>query len=128
MNLHLPKSGHLPALISGVAVILLSMVALAKIPPAWHSASAFSTGEISAQQGDESSTRHSSHRKARLKPKCNECGVVESMRRVNEEGDSPAIYEIKVRMRDGSMHVSRDANPANWRRGEHVILVGGNQT
>ena len=41
---------------------------------------------------------------------------------------TPAIYEIKVRMRDGSIQVSRDANAANWHRGEHIILIGGNQT
>jgi hypothetical protein len=129
MNLHLQKSAQLRALITGVAVILLSTLALTKLPLARHPDSAFAnTGDISTQQTDDTSTRHSPSRKAKLKPKCNECGVVESMQRVSSDAGSPAIYEIKVRMRDGSMHISHDANPANWRRGQHVILVGGNQT
>jgi hypothetical protein len=129
MNFHLQKSAQIPALISGVAVIVLSTLALTKLPLARHPDSTFgNTGDMSTQQTDDTSTRHSASRKAKLKPKCNECGVVESMQRVNADIDAPAIYEIKVRMRDGSMHISHDANPANWRRGQHVILVGGNQT
>ncbi len=130
MNMQIPKSMQLPALITGIAAILFSTVAMTKAPIAgWSHTSVAGAGEISAQQqlGETPAAQPSGTRKVRMKPKCNECGVVESMRRVTPEGNSPAIYEIKVRMRDGSTHVSRDANPANWRRGEHIILLGGNQ-
>ena len=126
MNIQIPKSMQLPALIIGIGAILFSIVAMTKAPIAgWYYLAG--AGKVSAQQLGELAAAHSGTRQVRVKPKCNECGEVESMRRVNPEGDSPAIYEIKVRMRDGSIQVSHDANAANWHRGEHIILIGGNQ-
>lgn len=60
----------------------------------------------------------------RVKLRCDECGFVESMRWV-EAGNSTETYEITVRMRDGTAHINRDPNPANWRPGERIILIGG---
>ena len=34
-------------------------------------------------------------------------------------------YEITVHLRDGSMRVVTDANPARWRHGEKVIIIAG---
>lgn len=134
MNMQIPKSMQLPALITGIAAILFSTVAMTKVPIAGRSPTSFAgSDEISAQAqlretlAVQPAVSPSGAHKARMKPKCNECGVIESMRRVTLEGNSPAIYEIKVRMRDGSTRVNRDANPANWRPGEHIILLGGNQ-
>jgi len=126
---------QLPALITGIAAILFSTVAMTKAPIAgWSSASFAGSDEISTPQqlhetlAVQPAISPSGAHKARMKPKCNECGVIESMRRLTPEGNSPAIYEIKVRMRDGSTRVNREANPANWRPGEHILLLGGNQT
>ena len=127
MNMHIPKSMQLPALITGVAAILFSTVAMTKGPLSGYSRTAFASLDgISAPEPSPEASVRPAH-KARVKPKCSECGVIESMRRVPPEGDSPAIYEIKVRMRDGSIRVNRDPNPANWRPGEHIILLGANQ-
>ena len=128
MNIQIPKSMQLPALITGIGAILFSTVAMTKAPIAGWSHLA-GENKISAQQqlGESAAAQPSGTRQVRVKPKCNECGVVESMRRINPERDSPAIYEIKVRMRDGSIQVSHDANAATWHRGEHIILLGGSQ-
>jgi hypothetical protein len=83
---------------------------------------------------------------ARVRVKCAECGVVESTR-VIEQGHagidpgataaltkdsrnvvskkSARISEITVRMQDGASHRFVDANLANWRPGERVILIKG---
>ena len=128
MNMSIPKSMQLLALITGVAAILFSAVAMTKGTLAGHAhAAVASLDGISAPEPlSETASAQSAH-KVHVKPKCNECGVIESMRRVPPEGDSPAMYEIKVRMRDGSIRVNRDPNPANWRPGEHIILLGANQ-
>ena len=135
MNMQIPKSMQLLALIVGIAAILFSTVAMTKAPLTgrFHTSVEGFDGVSAQEQARETPTAPlsvspSGARKARVKPKCNECGVVESMRRVAPEGSSPVIYEIKVRMHDGSTRVNRDANPANWRPGEHIILLGGNQS
>ena len=60
-----------------------------------------------------------------MKARCDECGVIESTREVAAVGKSPAIYEITVRLGDGLTHVLSDASQANWRPGERIKLIGG---
>jgi hypothetical protein len=75
-----------------------------------------------------------------VRAKCPECGVVEAMRelaplavdaRPAVAGDggrgprSQRTYEITLRMKDGGSHHFVDTNPANWRLGERVLLIGG---
>jgi hypothetical protein len=87
---------------------------------------------------------------ARVRVKCPECGVVESTREIEQRserlaegidpvaaggmtrvgrneipGKSTHMYEVTVRMMDGSRRVFTDANLVNWRAGERVILIGG---
>jgi len=79
-----------------------------------------------------------------LRTKCPECGVVESWREIVPDGSDHAdtavvqqgrtspqnrapqlkSYEITLRMKDGSSHRFVDANPANWRPGQRIILIG----
>ena len=62
----------------------------------------------------------------RAKPKCAECGVVQSVRRVPVQGDArETYYEITVRLRDGSIHSHTEATPGNWRPGERIIYIAG---
>lgn len=83
---------------------------------------------------------------ARVSVKCPECSVIASMREIeqlddeidpgadggvasgsrNETTGKPVkIYEITVRMRDGSKRVFMDANSANWRVGQRVVFIEG---
>lgn len=73
-----------------------------------------------------------------VRTKCEECGVVESTRMIDQNNEGPGenagryemtrkskISEITVRMSDGASHVFTDASPANWRPGERVIIIEG---
>lgn len=84
-------------------------------------------------------------RVARRKARCQECGLIESIRET--EGDGEAIppiaarrlvaenrgptpvrsagRTITVRLEDGSSRVIVDTNPGRWRRGERVIVIEG---
>lgn len=79
---------------------------------------------------------------------CEECGVVASTREIRQrrEGsefgefgaagdvtrggrsapdESTRIYEVTVRMQDGSNRVFVQTSPANWRVGERLIFIAG---
>jgi hypothetical protein len=88
--------------------------------------------------------------------RCPECGIVESIRKIELSGDrggqdtfgvevaegdsagaadaavatdaaTATTYEITVRFRDGSRTVLNDATPRSWRLGSHVIVIGRSQ-
>ena len=73
-----------------------------------------------------------------VRTRCEECGVVESTRMVDQNDEEPGekagryemtrkakISEITIRMSDGASHLFRDASLANWRPGERVIIIEG---
>lgn len=109
----------------------------------WGPNSADGSGEILAldQKAPVSATSE-----ARVRARCPECGVIVSIREIqasNEDAGPRATggavaggrsetrskatksYEITVRLADGSSRVFNDANPANWRPGERVIVIDG---
>ncbi len=70
--------------------------------------------------------------------RCDECGVIESMRAIETrdaksvtrkrgagEGAPSRNYEITIRLQNGTMRVIRDANAAQWRHGEPVTIIAG---
>jgi hypothetical protein len=59
----------------------------------------------------------------RLRPKCPECGVVDSVRNVTAADDGSPRFEITVRLRDGSTRVNRVSDPAQWRVGERITVI-----
>lgn len=121
---------HLPLLLAGIAVIVLSAVVMTSAQATrWIHDSMAVAGELfapvplpDAQDAAPSATGTS---EARLKGQCDECGVIDSVRALAPVGDLPASYEIKVRMSDGSIRTLSDASPASWRRGERIKLIGG---
>jgi hypothetical protein len=130
MNTQALKSMHMPLSVAGIAAILFSTVAMAIVPiMEWfHGSLEGSDGIVTQGQLPETIAvppAPSGAGKARVKARCDECGVIHSMRRVAPVGNSPAIYEITVRLGDGSTHVLSDASPANWRPGERINLIGG---
>ena len=62
---------------------------------------------------------------ARPKTRCHECGEIVSMQQVMASGDSPETFEITVRLRDGSIHVTSDPTPAAWRPGDRIVFMRG---
>ena len=126
MHTPITKSSRIPLLIAGIAAILFSTAAATSAPlRAWINnspATATAATEAAAQaQLDDLPDPI----EPRSRTKCPECGVVESMRRVAVEGNSQALYEMTVRLRDGSRRVSRHVNPAQWRPGERIIVIDG---
>jgi len=52
-------------------------------------------------------------------------GVVETIRRIEHGGLTPANFEFTVRMRDGSARISTTASAGSWRSGDRILLIGG---
>ena len=126
MHTPITKSSRIPLLIAGIAAILFSTAAATSAPlRAWINnspATATAATEAAAQaQLDDLPDPI----EPRSRTKCPECGVVESMRSVAQGGNLPALHEITVRLRDGSIRVSSQVNPAQWRVGERIILIDG---
>ena len=63
--------------------------------------------------------------RARVRTRCEACGVVEAIRRIDAVGNLPPAYEFTVRLRDGSTRLSTDASQAKWRAGDQIMLIGG---
>lgn len=142
MKTQVDKSSYLPLLITGIAVILFSTAAIARMM-GWGPNSIGDSGDILALDQTAPVPTMSA---ARAKPRCPECGVFVSMREIerHDRDSGPAAagkvtagnrdetqvkstksYEIIVRMAGGSSRVIHDANPARWRTGEGVIVIGG---
>lgn len=127
----IPKLMQVPLVIAGIAAMSLSTVALTKAPSGWLHTSFKGFDRISAQEhvpptpATFLSVGSPDPGKVRVKPGCDECGVVGSVRRIALSGDAPGPYEMTVRMRDGSARVVGIASHRDWRPREHVILIGG---
>ncbi len=124
---------HVPVVVAGMAAIVFSTVALTNVPLGWLYGSAQGIDRISAQEKLRPTSMAlpsnglSDAGRIRIKASCDECGVVDSMRRVvsaESLGNAASFYELTVRMRDGSTRLV-SANRANWRRGERITLIGG---
>ncbi|MCX7173391.1 MAG: hypothetical protein NT159_05610 [Proteobacteria bacterium] len=122
-----PKTAHASLLIAGLAVFLFSGVAMSGVAILqWFQGSTEPAGEIFAQGRLSAATSAPPGTdQAPAKSKCEECGVVDSNRRIASMGNSPVFYEITLRMSDGSIRVLNDAKPAALHPGEHIILIGG---
>ena len=134
MNAQIRKSMHGPLVTGGIAtmVFVFSTVAMTMVPGSGSVPGSFEgVGGIFAQEElpetpvAELPVARSGAGGARLRARCDECGVIESTRRVAPVGNLPAIYEITVRLRNGSTHVLSDASQPTWRIGERTILIAG---
>ena len=123
MKAPITKYARLPLLIAGIAAILLSTAAATSTPLLeWlHNHPPAGAG-TAAQEFD---SQFPNTIEPRAATRCTECGVVESTRSVAQGGNLPALHEITVRLRDGSIRVSSQLNPAQWRVGERIILIDG---
>ena len=63
--------------------------------------------------------------KSRASGRCQSCGVVEIVRKLEATGVAPAAYELTVRLRDGSRRLSNQALNTGWRVGDSIMLIGG---
>jgi hypothetical protein len=84
-------------------------------PPALQEAQ-----DISA--GTQNATGHAGA-KARRHPHCDECGVIQNIRRIDAADGHAPTYEITIRLRDGSMRTSRNTSAGSWRAGDRLMLI-----
>lgn len=60
--------------------------------------------------------------------RCETCGVIEGIRKVEATSAVPGSYEFAVRLPDGSLRHSSDPSPGRWQVGDHMQLIGGDRT
>ncbi|MGZ5786375.1 MAG: hypothetical protein ACXWJM_10680 [Ramlibacter sp.] len=63
--------------------------------------------------------------KARKHSRCEQCGVIQTIRRIDAADGRPPTYEITIRLHDGSMRTHSNATPGNWRAGDRIMLIKG---
>ncbi len=143
MNTSAHEGPHLRLIVGGIAAMLLGGSGIAAVM-------AFLPGATEMPRVgfalDAPASTASGRRAKGARVRCEECGIVASMREVESpdagidsgttgvaskaernkvSAASTRSYEVVVRMKDGSNRVFRDANPEHWRPGERVILIGG---
>jgi hypothetical protein len=144
MNTQANKPLHLPLLVGGIAAILVSSIAIGSLAistPDFNGVSALA-------ESPEEATAPAIAAPGAGVYRCAECGVIASMRKIEAPDEETGVnargrmaagkrgeiedkpvrnYEITIRLQDGSMRVINDVNPATWRLGERVTLIGGTQ-
>ena len=125
----------MPVLLGGIAIVVCGIVAVSVAPSRGWVTTTFSQFRTTVAQvkllqlSDAEAalvpTVPVGAGRARGRGNCDQCGVIQSTRRVSADEDAPAVYEITVRMGNGSTHVFSDATPAKWRPGEQTILIPG---
>lgn len=130
MNSQTGTIQRFPPLVGAVAGILLSFGLLALLPVgSWiervGTAAGTASGAVNARDVREPPqvAAPAAAAAVRTRAKCEGCGVVESVREIVSDGQSPAVFELTVRLRDGSTRVTSVSNPAQWRPGERTILI-----
>jgi hypothetical protein len=128
---HAIRSLHPVALPLFVAIVVFSTVSMANVPVArWLDSSpeqALQLRELEPAAEAAAGMLPGAGEgavKARVRTRCAACGVVEAIRRIEPAGNLPAAYEFTVRLRDGSIRLSRDASQSKWLAGDRIMLVG----
>lgn len=123
---------------AGLAVLAIAVGVGLGLGADAEASSVVAAEEMSAPAPVLNQLTHLSDAAQTVRVKCPECGVVESKREIAQAGAARAdtaaalsshalpvrSYEVTLRMKDGSSHRFVDTNPANWRPGERVILIG----
>lgn len=142
MNTQANKPKHLQIVAAGIAAILVSGIAVASI-----AMSSLGVDRVQAFAGPSEVAAAAAAAAPRARAyRCAECGVIESMRKIEAPGGNTGSnasgrvaggkrgeigaqaarsHEITIRLKDGSMRVITDANPASWRSGERVTIIAG---
>jgi hypothetical protein len=120
------RSLHPAAFTLVVAVVVLHTVAMANVPMArWLDSSPERAQQAPAAALLPDAGEGEGAVKARARSRCEACGVIEAIRRIEPAGALPASYEFTVRLRDGSIRLSSNQSQAKWRTGDAIMLLGG---
>jgi hypothetical protein len=138
MRSHHERSACMPMCIAGLSFCMLAVlgiVAVARSIPASYAGmpdggARPTYGSIAGGSLDASGPA------SRRRRACPECGIIESIRRIERYGDvagdagsgrtmAEKDFEITVRFRDGRTAVFNEATPRSWRSGGRVIVIAG---
>lgn len=111
-----------------VASVACVTVAVASVPSGDWSRSAATSDpvvHVEAAADSASTTLAVETVSPRMNGRCQTCGVVQVVRKLQTVGTSPAVYEMTVRLRDGSTRVSSHPSAAGWRVGDSIMVIGG---
>jgi outer membrane lipoprotein SlyB len=139
MKIRAKGSPYLPALITGIVIVLSSSAGLARMM-GWGSGMTADPGYILTLDQMAPATTG----KVGARPRCPECGVIVAVREIESQDDDTGPgetggatagngtsmttvrrREITIRMADGSSRVNYQASPVSLRSGERVIVIGG---
>jgi hypothetical protein len=146
MRTYFGRPGRRLVWIGGIAIGLLAATGIVASVSSFPGTDAVTADEIAAY-GDRSTSAgpeeaQVGRERARVavaapaatsrgRSRCPECGVVQSMRTIESTGeDAPeavmkTVYEVTVRLRDGTTTVFTAAVPRDWRPGSRVIVIAG---
>ena len=135
---------QLPLLATGIVAIVASGIAIAALAIAPRSLNE----NAATAEPMLAATAPASAAAASRGNTCADCGVIESMRKLETPNERAAAYapvrsaagnrgeikakpvqyyEITIRLRDGTRRVITDADAARWRLGERVTVIAGMQ-
>lgn len=57
--------------------------------------------------------------------RCEACGRVQSIRRIEATSTAPESFEFTVRLYDGTVRMNSSVTAGNWQAGDPIILLGG---
>ena len=142
MGTHFQRPARAALWLAGISIGLFALLGIAAIAPSVRdSHDAIPDGDPPAGTAEVQVEASPVAAAARIRVRCPECGVVESIRQIGRSGadpvaggaSDPAIaaddtadngYEITVRLRDGSRTVFTEASPRTWRLGSRVLVIG----
>ena len=113
-----------------VAAAVFTTCTLANVPGLWlvdpadGAASVLAVAAQEAPDGAELSPALAA-KERRARTRCENCGVVVAIRRIEPAGDLPAAYEFTLRLRDGTLRTRRTDSAGTWRSGDRIMLLGG---
>ena len=142
MRTHFQRPARAALWIAGISIGLFAVLGIAAIAPSVpDSLDATPGGDPPAGNPELRVEAAPVAAAARVRVRCPECGVVESIRQIGRSGadlaaggaPDPAVaagdtadngYEVTVRLRDGSRTVFTEPSPRTWRPGSRVLVIG----
>jgi len=134
MNTQAPKFAHMPFLFAGITAVVFSSLAATLLhgmewPPESFGAEDATYARSLSPAVPAPTPVAPAVAEAQVKARCDQCGVIETVRATaataDSSADTSAGYEVTVRMRDGSTRMLLAASQATWRHGERIIVIDG---
>ena len=120
-----PGAAHAVLLggLSFLGAATLSALAVLYVPGDWFGVQA--VGEPGVHQRLVAPAVGETEGKARAQANCSGCGIVESIARIEGGSKLAPTFLFTVRLRDGTRRTSVGTEAGGWRKGDPIMLIGG---